>query len=234
MLQERQKSILGAVIEAYIRTARPIASRDLVGRRDLDVSPATIRSEFLKLDDEGYIAQPHTSAGRIPTDQGYRFFVDHLLHDADLSAREEASLAESFRVSEAEAFVKELSRTISRISGAFAAAGLEDEDVFYETGFAELLGEPEFEDTMRARAFAHLADVMDEGIRGILRDFDDEADEPYMFIGGENPWRLARGYTMTIASWRHPWGFRGFAAMLGPTRTNYKKHTAIARRINQI
>lgn len=234
MLLERQQSILDAVIREYIATAHPIASRDLVRVLDIDISPATIRTELLKLDEEGYVAQPHTSAGRIPTDRGYRFFVDHLLTEADLTAREESLLDEAFRVSGPEAFVKELSRTVSRISGTFAAAGLADDGVFYEAGFSELLDEPEFGDTMRARAFGRLADVMDEGVRGLLRDLDEEADTARMFIGSENPWRPARDYTMTIACWEHPRGFKGFVAMLGPTRTDYQKHKAVAHRINQI
>jgi len=231
MLQERQQSILDAVIREYIATARPIASHDLARVLDIGVSPATIRSEFLKMDEQGYLEQPHTSAGRIPTDRGYRFFVDHLLADAELTGRESASLAEAFRVSGPEAFVKGLSRTVARISGTFAAAGLADDGVFYEAGFAELLDEPEFGDTMRARAFGRLADVMDEGIRGLLHDWDTEGENTRMFIGSENPWRPARDYTMTIACWEHARGFRGFVAMLGPTRTNYKKHKAVAQRI---
>ena len=233
MLQDRQKSILGAVIEAYVRTARPVASRDLARHRDLDLSPATIRSELLELDDEGYIAQPHTSAGRVPTDRGYRFFVDHLLTDEGLTLREEQAIADAFRISGAEAFVKELSRTVSRLSGAFAAAGLDDDDVFYETGFSEMLEEPEFESAARARAFGRLADLMDEGIRDLLRDFDGKSPDTRMFIGRENPWRPARDYTMTIACWEHPRGFRGFVSMLAPTRTDYRKHKAVARKITR-
>lgn len=235
MLRERQQSILDAVIRAYIATARPIASRDLARVLDIEVSPATIRSELLRLDEQGYLEQPHTSAGRVPTDKGYRFFVDYLLADADLTGRESAALAEVWRVSGPEAFVKELSRTVSRISGTFAAAGLADESTFYEAGFSELLDEPEFADAMHARDFGRLADAMDEGIRGLLPDFEDDEDGTIqMFIGSENPWRPARDYTMTIACWEHPQGFRGFVGMLAPTRTNYKKHKAVARRINQI
>ena len=234
MLQERQQSILDAVIREYIVSARPIASRDLARILDIGVSPATIRSELLKLDDQGYLEQPYTSAGRTPTDKGYRFFVDYLLIDTELSGREEASLAEAFRVSGPEAFVKELSRTVARISGTFAAAGLADDGVFYEAGFAELLDEPEFEDAAHARDFGRLADTMDEGIRGLVRDFENNYDGDaavHMFIGSENPWRPARDYTMTIACWEHARGFKGFVAMLGPTRTDYKKHKAVARRI---
>lgn len=233
VLQERQQSLLDAVVRAYIATAHPIASRDLARVLDVAVSPATIRSELLKLDELGYLEQPHTSAGRVPTDKGYRFFVDYLLDDADLTGREEAALAEAWRVSGPEAFVKELSRTVARICGTFAAAGLADDSTFYEAGFAELLDEPEFASTAHARDFGRLADVMDEGIRGLVRGFDntDEDGDFQIFIGRENPWHPARGYTMTITRWKHPRGYKGFVSMLGPTRTDYKKHKAVARRI---
>ena len=88
MLKERQKSILNAAIREYIHTARPVASRDLVRKFQLGVSPATVRNEMLSLNELGYLEQPHTSAGRIPTDQGYRFFVDNLAEDLTLGAKE--------------------------------------------------------------------------------------------------------------------------------------------------
>ena len=226
---ERQQSILGAVIEAYIRTARPVASREIAQSKDFGLSPATIRNEFLRLDEEGYVVQPHRSAGRVPTDRGYRFFADHLTRSGALSAREREILGDALGESEAELCVKALSRAISRISGTFAAAGLTDEDLFYETGFAELLEEPEFEDQKRLRAFGRMADEMDEEIRFLLRDIGSDEDGARMYIGSENPWPAARDCTMTIVRWEHTAGFRGFVGMIGPTRTDYGKHKAIIR-----
>ena len=81
MLTERQKIILTAAVENYISTAYPVASHALCKEHMLDVSPATIRNELLELDSLGYLEQPHTSAGRVPTDKGYRFFVEHLLDE---------------------------------------------------------------------------------------------------------------------------------------------------------
>jgi transcriptional regulator of heat shock response len=234
-LDERQRSILGAVVRRYIVGAHPVSSRDLAQVLDMDVSPATIRNELLHLDEMGLLAQPHTSAGRVPTDKGYRFFVDYMLRDADLAAREAELLEELFELSGPEEFVKQLSRTVSRISGTLTAAGLAGGGVFYEAGFSELLDEPEFDDISHARTFGHLADLMDEGIRGLMDTLGDNGgdEDVRMFIGSENPWRPARAYTMTIARWGHPRGFKGFVAMTGPTRTDYKKHKAVARHIKK-
>lgn len=78
MLDERKLQILRAIVTDYVSSMEPVGSRALVERHDLDVSPATVRNDMAVLEEEGYITQPHTSAGRIPTDKGYRMFVDRL------------------------------------------------------------------------------------------------------------------------------------------------------------
>ena len=78
MLDDRKLEVLRAIVEDYVSTHEPVGSKTLVERHNLGVSPATIRNDMAALEDEGYIAQPHTSAGRIPTDKGYRLFVDRL------------------------------------------------------------------------------------------------------------------------------------------------------------
>lgn len=77
-LDERKTAILRAVVQEYIETAQPVGSGHIAGRSDVVVSSATVRNEMAALEKEGYLAQPHTSAGRVPTDKGYRFFVDQL------------------------------------------------------------------------------------------------------------------------------------------------------------
>ena len=79
MLDERKAGILGAVVEAYIETAQPVGSSLVARSESVDVSSSTIRNEMAFLENEGYLDQPHTSAGRIPTEKAYRFFVDNLL-----------------------------------------------------------------------------------------------------------------------------------------------------------
>lgn len=85
MSEERRRAVLHAIVEGYVATSEPVGSKALTSRYNLGVSPATIRNDMAQLEEEGLIAQPHTSAGRIPTDKGYRLFVDQLagsaLHD---------------------------------------------------------------------------------------------------------------------------------------------------------
>lgn len=92
MLDERKLAVLRAIIEDFVRTHEPVGSRALVDRHNLGVSPATIRNDMAVLEDEGYIAQPHTSAGRVPTDLGYRLFVDRLTQVKPLSNAERRAI----------------------------------------------------------------------------------------------------------------------------------------------
>jgi len=92
-LDERKLEVLRAIVEDYVQTNEPVGSRALVDRRHLGVSPATIRNDMAVLEDEGYIAQPHTSAGRVPTDKGYRLFVDRLSTVKPLSPAERRAIS---------------------------------------------------------------------------------------------------------------------------------------------
>src|SRR6187455_2200131 len=92
MSEDRRLAVLRAIVEDYVQTREPVGSRALVERHQLGVSPATIRNDMAALEDEGYIAQPHTSAGRIPTDKGYRLFVDRLSTVKPLSPAERKAI----------------------------------------------------------------------------------------------------------------------------------------------
>ncbi len=90
--EDRRFEVLRAIVADYVATREPVGSKALVDRHHLRVSPATIRNDMAVLEDEGYIAQPHTSAGRIPTDKGYRLFVDRLSQVKPLSAGERRAI----------------------------------------------------------------------------------------------------------------------------------------------
>lgn len=95
-LTERQKTILMLVIRDYIETAQPVSSNALVQHYHLDLSSATVRNELAVLDEMGYLRQPHTSAGRVPTDEGYRFFVGQMMHQAELPEAVQHTIAHQF------------------------------------------------------------------------------------------------------------------------------------------
>ncbi|MDP3778871.1 MAG: hypothetical protein Q8R30_02345 [bacterium] len=228
MLKERQQIILEAVIREYIQTARPISSAELLEDLDLDISPATVRSEMLKLDELGYLEQPHTSAGRVPTDRGYRFFVDHAVNDALLNRSERDRIRELFTHDTIEDFARECSRTIADITRAFTSIGTDD-DVLTDRGFTEILDEPEFQDINHVKQFGKLMDMLDEDMQSLM-----EVEGERILIGGENPMKEARPYTMMITHWTHPKGFKGFLTIVGPRRMDYQKNISLIRYINSL
>ncbi len=93
MQEDRRLAVLRAIVEDYVSTEEPVGSKALVERHGLGVSPATVRNDMAVLEEEGYITQPHTSAGRVPTDKGYRLFVDRLTTVKPLSAAEKRAIS---------------------------------------------------------------------------------------------------------------------------------------------
>lgn len=118
MLDERKAAILRAVVEEYIATAQPVGSAHVARAPGVNVSPATVRNEMAALEQEGYLVQPHTSAGRVPTDKGYRAFVDHLARPGTLPPVSRQLVREFFTRAhgELEEMLKDTSRLLSRIT----------------------------------------------------------------------------------------------------------------------
>lgn len=118
MLDERKKKILHAIIDEYISTAEPVSSGTLVQKYSLDCSSATIRNEMVELEKEGYLDKPHTSSGRVPSAIGYRFYVDKLLKDDDISLEEIKYIQSKLetRVNEIEELTKIATNTLSEVT----------------------------------------------------------------------------------------------------------------------
>jgi len=117
-LDERKAAILRAVVEEYVETAQPVGSQTIARVRDLQVSSATVRNDMTILEREGYLAQPHTSAGRVPTDQGYRYFVDHFTTAGALPAGQRRAVSAFFASAHQalEDLLTETSQLLSRVS----------------------------------------------------------------------------------------------------------------------
>ncbi|MGZ9584988.1 heat-inducible transcriptional repressor HrcA [Paenibacillus marinisediminis] len=118
MLTERQRLILTAIIDDYISSAEPVGSRTISKRGDVGYSPATIRNEMADLEELGYLEQPHTSAGRIPSQKGYRYYVDHLVRLDNLSAEEVKRLKSMFaeKITAMEQVVQHTSSVLAQLT----------------------------------------------------------------------------------------------------------------------
>jgi len=113
-LEPRKEAILMALVEDYIDTGEPVGSLALLARHDLGVSPATVRNEMAELEELGYLQQPHASAGRVPSSQGYRFYVDSLTHPEDLESTEARWIKEAYdNPRDAESLIQQTARLVS-------------------------------------------------------------------------------------------------------------------------
>ena len=126
-LSERKKKILRAVVESYVQTAEPVGSKAILELADLNVSSATIRNELADLTEQGYLEQPHTSAGRIPSPKGYRLYVNELMEDQRLSLEETRQINEALhlKMQELDKVIDQAGRMVSQLTNypAFAVAG---------------------------------------------------------------------------------------------------------------
>ena len=120
-LTERERTVLQAVVESYIGTAEPAGSRRLVQQFDLDVSPATVRNTMSDLETKGLLTHPHTSAGRMPTDLAYRYYVDTLMDHKDVSLSQEKEIHRELvgddPASELEVLVRRAARVLGLLTG---------------------------------------------------------------------------------------------------------------------
>jgi len=134
-LRDRSRRILQAVVEDYIGTAEPVGSRNLTQRHNLDVSPATVRNVMADLEEKGFLASPHTSAGRVPTEKGYR--VDSILRVGPLGQREKARIEDHYRLGglKMEERLREAGKVLSDLS---SCAGIVVAPSFYSTVFRQI------------------------------------------------------------------------------------------------
>jgi heat-inducible transcriptional repressor len=214
-MTDRQTKLLAAIIEQYAETATPVGSVLLA--KLFEVSSATIRAEMVKLEEMGYIEQPHTSAGRVPTDKGYRVFVNSLTPSENaergtrvIEARVNSNIANAdIAIRRAVDALVELTHNLG-----FSSVG----DQLYLSGLANLFMQPEFIDINHARNVAHLLDNLEPWLR------EAAPNQPLnVFIGRENPIGRDSGVSLIISRFRSPFSDDSYIGVLGPTRQSYNK-----------
>ena len=210
------EQLLKAVIEEYVATAEPVGSQHLVERYRLDVSPATIRNWFADLEEAGYLEQPHTSGGRVPTEKGFRYYINTFVRNKPANKRERETLekAASFdtlRTGDKGARLKNVARALAGLSGQAAFVELNEADTFY-TGLSQLFSQPEFENRQNVVALTEALEGLDETLRHLQRR---SFSEPQALVGGENP--FGSGYGAVVVSFED-----GLIGLIGPLRLDYQ------------
>lgn len=233
MLSSRQQKILIATIEEYVKSIDPVGSEELMREHQLPFSSATIRNEMAELEKEGYLYQPHTSAGRMPTDKGYRFFVNYVTEKRlqRIDRAEQQKLEEELlklRLRE-----KMLARTLARLLSAFshnlAIAGLLQEKEFFESGIKDLISQPDFQSTDEICQIAEMLDYLDENINLLATQL--KPKQVKTFIGKENLFTETGDCAIVISRCSLPGGGKGVVAILGPKRMEYKKNISIIEQV---
>lgn len=215
-MTERQKLILAAIIEQYAEVASPVGSSLLA--KAFGVSSATIRSEMVELERLGFIAQPHTSAGRTPTDKGYRFYVNGLTDSVDGPTERRGERALAARVMGGglpERTIRNAVDTLVELTHNLGLATIGDQ--LYMSGLSNLFGQPEFAGGNQVQQVARLLDNLEPWLR------EAAPNQPLsVYIGAENPIGRNAQCSLIISRFRSPYSDRSYIGVLGPTRQSYR------------
>lgn len=215
-MTDRQVKLLIAIIEQYAEIAAPVGSVTLA--KLFGVSSATIRSEMARLEELGYITQPHTSAGRIPTDKGYRHYVNLLTEGGTAVQGDRGSRALEARVASAgdraDRVIRSAVDSLVELTHNLGLATIGDE--LYLAGMGNLFSQPEFLQGTSAQSVARLLDNLEPWLR------EAAPTEPLnVYIGAENPIGKSSGATLIISRFRSPYSDSSYIGVLGPTRQSY-------------
>lgn len=228
-MTDRQKRILSAIVEQYAEVASPVGSSLLA--KVFGVSSATIRAEMAELERLGYIAQPHTSAGRVPTDKGYRLYVNSLMDGGSVASlperRAEKALATRVHMGGVPEYtIRSAVDTLVELTQNLALATIGNQ--LYMSGLSNLFGQPEFINGMQVQQVASLLDNLEPWLR------EAAPNEPLsVYIGSENPIGRAAGCSLIISRFRSPFSDTSYIGTLGPTRQSYKEVMMLVQRAGQ-
>lgn len=210
-MEPRLARLLQVVTEEYIETAQPVGSQHLVERYNLEVSSATVRNWCAELEASGHLMQPHTSGGRIPTEEGFRSYVALFVTPKAAPKRDREALERAWQgVSEIDRRLKALAKSLADLSGQAVIVGVGEADTYY-TGLSQLFAQPEFRNWQRVVSLTEVLDRLDEALNAVRRR---DIHEPQIFLGQECPFGPACATILCLVP-------EGLIGILGPVRMDY-------------
>ena len=233
-LTQRKQKILGAVVTDYLHTAEPVSSHKLSSKYLKDISPATIRNELSDLEDEGFLTHPHTSAGRIPSDLGYRYFVDQLMKIKGLTPKEIEFIKRQFLSSRGN--IEELLHTTLKVAASLShlLAVVTAPNMPFKvisSGLSNIARQPEFTDPEHIRNILSLMEH--EDLISQIMEEDSAEGVVTIKIGAEIKHKLIKDCSLVVSRYRLPNHFAGTVSILGPTRMTYDKVTSIVDTVSK-
>lgn len=225
-MKDRDKDILKVIIKEHIATGAPVGSSHLVEKYKLDVSSATVRNVMAELEEEGYICQPHTSAGRVPTEKAYLMIVEELRAKKSPKKMREAEarmIEEAFAV-DGESRFKEVAKSLAHVTNSAVFWAFHKHNLYY-TGLSNLFRQPEFVNSNLVYDFSEVVDRMDEIINDI---YEQVSFEPEVLLGADNPFG---NFCSTILVKYREGDNTGLFGILSPMRTDYESNLSIIQHI---
>lgn len=223
-LSERKNAILAAILKEHIRTAKAVGSRLLMEEYDLDLSSASIRNEMAELEADGYLQQPHTSAGRVPTMKAYQYYLSHFLQDTDVAKSDQDAIRKAAVMAprDPENRMRATAKALAERANTTVIVSFGDGGVYY-TGLTNLFHQPEFS---QVDLILHLSEVVDR-LDDVVSEMSDEFDEETpVLLGDANPFGNDTGALFVRMS-RQTGG--GLFGMVGPMRMPYGENLALLR-----
>lgn len=218
----RKDRVLAIVVDAYVKSVTPVGSNLIVERYRLDLSPATVRNILAELEDEGFLAHPHTSAGRVPTQKGYRYFVDHLMHEIKLLEGEKTRIQKEYvqGVKELQDLLEKASEVISDLTHYTSIVSVDGGDEVFCKGLSFVAGYPEFHNFDRIKQLLRMLEGKERILELISRELEHRVD---VLIGSEMKSDDMDDCSLVISSYKRKNGPSGKIAVLGPTRMDYER-----------
>jgi transcriptional regulator of heat shock response len=226
MLENRTELILKLVIEDYIRTAEPVGSKYLNEHYQLGVSDATVRNELAFLEHEGLLRAPHTSAGRIPTEAAYVYYLSHL-RDRTFVV-EGAPLRVATQDHDAQTALKTMAKKLVEISGEMAIVAIDPTWTYY-TGVSNLFHKPDFRDPEVMQHLSAMVDQFDEVMQNLYQHIP---EGPQVFIGSSNP--FGQEMATILVRYNMDEHTQGLLGLVGPLRMDYSRNMALIERAKEV
>ncbi len=204
------QQLLRIVVDAYITSGEPVGSQTLVERYRLDMSPATVRNWFAELEELGYLERPHSSGGRLPTEKGFRAYIDWFVSAKPASKRERERIERTAGRHD-EQGIKRIAKTLADVTGLTVVVDLGEAGTFY-TGLSQLFTQPEFHNWQRVVSLMEVLDRLDETFAALHAH---AFDEPEIFIGRGCPFGSSCGSVLGSVG-------GSLIGILGPIRMDYQ------------
>jgi heat-inducible transcriptional repressor len=227
-MDKRKRNLLKNIISEFYQTAQPVGSSLLVNKYYCDLSSATIRNEMAILEEEKYIIQPYTSAGRVPTEKGYRYYLDNLLQQKKISKNKKNIIDKIFKSkTNNRESIKTISKSVAEITKEMIFVAFDRHD-FYYTGISNLLSKPEFRSQDLILNISKVIDHFDEVLENIFNQINSDID---ILIGSQNP--FSANCAAIIANYKTG-NTKQIFGILGPMRMNYQDNKAIIQYFTQL